>query len=378
MKTNYILLTFLVITSCSTLKNIPNDTDVALVWRGFEHSWQGEVHRVSRIGNWIDVSNSEFPKKVTINHSAQSGTNADVAKFSTYYDVLQAYYTKFVTGKATISIITQERKVKQFSQRVEIPVSSYAGLSGKDQVDVVLNGFDFDKKNFQTKKLGILELNIENVQHTSSSISFDVNGELMMSCESTECGIGEDLEYDLKVYYLIVASTPDNFKFYHHPVVSTNYDYDSNNPVPESLGTFDYKSLNTTYDPSFSTTANTLAIRGFRFNVSKLETLLAPDIVPHLFTWKMWLAYASVVSGTEPAVKGQAFFAHSNNGVTNIGHIGHVFMEIKPVSLLFKTGGIKAYCISDGSQSFGNDASGDNIHTITGEIKGLGVQSCIK
>lgn len=358
------LLILLVLSSCDTIKTIKTNTengDVAYIWQGFEHTWDKKVHRVGRLGNWIENSGPEFPRNPSIHHGAQSGTEKDSASFSTKYSVIQAANTTFHQGLATIDIQTQEREIRTFNQRVEVNRSEVPGLADHDNIEVILNGFDLKKVEFTTKKLGVLEISIGPVTVNSATVQFDINGEVSMSCNSAECALDlPKFHYALEVHYLLIASNENDFQPITHPEIGNSYDYDSkvgtiviNDPATEY-------SLGNTISPRFPVKVKALAMKGFRFQVSKRVSAGAIDPVPHLYKWKMWLDYVDDFELDAPKASSLMKFEHKMS-LGNVGHIGHVDISIQPISLLFK-GGSSLACNWNREHDFSNNNPSGSTH----------------
>ncbi|MFT7519967.1 MAG: hypothetical protein ACI9MC_002111 [Kiritimatiellia bacterium] len=335
-------------------------TDAAVLWRGVKHAWHDEVHRTGRFGNWVAVdTQGGLPREFSVHHLARTGTVKDTATFSVMYDVVQADRTRFVAGVQTLPIDTLERTTVAVSEHVVVPVSSDALLEGKSSFVALLNGFSLYVRDDElAKKLGTLQLRLSDPMLIDGRVEFDITGELYLSCASTECDLDEGLSrqtvaYDLDVHWLLVASEADAMHVIRHESVGAEYGYASKNPVPESLGELGGVALNDSLREGYA--SHTMGLRGFRFHVRKQTSVFLPDPVPHLFTWKMWGDVRDVGDGSL-ALDGQAFFAHSSNGVTNVGHKGHADLSYEPVTLQFR-GGNSARCEWEDTQPFGNNSS---------------------
>lgn len=366
------------------LVDASDDTDVALFWRGFKHKWVKKVHRTGKIGNWLRTEDKNaFPKDVFINHVAQAGTSSDDAEFSTVYDVVQATHTRFVPGKVVIPISMKERVNFHFKEHVSIQATESNKLHDKTKFTAIINGFNLKLKNgSQAKKLGHLDIDMANFEKSLQHIEFDISGNVMMSCASTECDLDEpvfkpnNVDYDLVIYYLLVAGEDEWANFIEHDQLVHSYDYDSRKgEVDEKLGSINGRSLSARLENGYQ--ASALGIKRFSFDVSKSKTVTKPDIVPHLYSWKMWLQHAGNLT-VSPEVNGQLFFSHSTKSWSNVGHVGHVAMKIKPVSLQFKVGLMKS-CDWTATREFPNNKSNGGQHKKgkKGNIPGPGSFGCI-
>lgn len=369
-----LILLSLVASGCNFIKKVKSNTengDTAYLWQGFEHTWDEKVHRVGRIGNWIQNSNSDFPRRPSIHHSAQAGSAKDGAEFRTKYSVVQAANTKFHHGMEQINIQTPDSTARRFFRRVEIDRSEIPGLANHDNVEVVLNGFDLKKRAGEIKKLGVLEINIGQVRVTPATIQFDISGELLMGCNSAECPILSKVDYFLGVRYLVIASNDDDFQAIDHPDLHQFYDYDSGLSTHNSTNDTgsDYF-LGTRMNPRFNVQVKALAMKAFRFEVSKTVSVGALDYIPHLYKWKMWLDYAEDFDFEAPRAFSLMRFEHNQAGDSNYPHLGKVDIRITPVSLLFK-GGSDLKCTWDRNHDFGNYNAGDTEYTETRELSGL-------
>lgn len=351
----------------STGRQVP---DVTGIWRGFTHVWVGKAHRAGVLGNWIKLKDQTTqPRDISAHHWAQSGTAKDSASFSSRYSLLEANDTRFIPGKIEQPVWIVEGTEESFSNEVVIPKTTQNMLIDKEVFDAVINGFRIEKRSaWDAKKLGILEIELTQPNVTQSKIKFHINGRIMVSCKSFECDVGiKKGEYNIVVYYNLIASKTGQFNSVHHNTLIRDYSYDSKiKPVNEESGQLSGEKLKPV-PPYRGYSVNVTGIRKFRFHASKDTSLGAPDNVPHLFKWKMWINNASTSGPDAGVLKGMAYFEHSKNGSGNFGHTGHARIEIDPVTLQFKSGDSVA-CSWSQTKTFGNSTSGKYKYSNSGVI----------
>lgn len=351
----------------STVHQVP---DVTAIWRGFTHVWVGEVHRAGVLGNWIKLKDQTTqPRDFSAHHWAQSGTAKDSASFSSRYSLLEANDTRFIPGKIEQPVWIVEGTEESFSNEVVIPKTSQNMLIDKEVFDVVINGFRIEKRStWEAKKLGILEIELTQPIVTRSKVKFHVNGRFMASCKSFECDVGiKKGEYNIVVHYNLIAAKTGQFNAVHHNTLIRDYSYDSKiGSFNEEAGQLGGEKLKPV--PPYSNYAvNVTGIRKFRFHASKNASLGAPDTVPHLLKWKMWINHVSTSGPDAGVLKGMAYFEHRKNIPRNAGHIGHARIEIDPVTLQFKSGDSVA-CSWSQTKTFGNSKSGKYKYSNSGVI----------
>jgi hypothetical protein len=269
-----------------SIQSIGDDSDVAITWRGLQHTFDREVHRTGKFGNWVELANSAFPKVISTHHLARTGTSKDNATFAVVYDLVQATKTRFVAGVEKIAIQVREREMRTFSHHISIPVSSDLRLVGKTSFATLINGFALmTAKDALAKKLGTLEVTISTPVLSLQNIEFDISGKVFMSCASTECDYDEllgdqEVDYSLHVRYLLVASADGWMHRVQHAAVTRDYDYQSGSKVPEALGAVNSAALGPGLPSGYQTYA--FGFNHFMFNVvvysNSADNSIAPKI----------------------------------------------------------------------------------------------------
>lgn len=362
------------------LNDAVDDTDVAVVWRGFTHAWDVEAHRTGRFGNWVEVdTDSGFPRDFSTHHLARAGTNQDDATFSTRYDVVQATGVRFISGSTVLDIDAEEEEVVSLGETVSVALSSDAMLEDKQVFAALINGFALRSDDDSTaKKLGRLAVDLSTPTRDGDSIDFDIDVTAMLSCKSTECDLdegipGTDVAYSVEIHWLLVAGLDGAINVIEHDTVGTAYTYNSGQGVDESPGSLSGQALTPPLENDWTT--YTTGMRGFDFDVEKNVTLFLPDSVPHLYMWKMWADPVGTLP-VDPTVNGQAFFAHHYGGSTNLGHEGEAAVDIDLLTVQIDTG-LKETCETSGTEPFGNASSGDEEVAVEGAIADKGELSCL-
>jgi hypothetical protein len=158
----------------------------AVLWQGFSHRWQYN-HRVNRVGSYVEHT---LPKQdayqIDAVHTAASGTGPDRAQFVDPYTTIQARGVGFQAGICEVKIVTTEEQLTSFRllNRIELGPS----LAGKDIYTVVLNGFDLiaegDAKKLMTLVIGVSDPELDDGR---TILSFGAYGAFRADCSTPEC-----------------------------------------------------------------------------------------------------------------------------------------------------------------------------------------------
>jgi len=183
--------------------------DSAIIWRGFDQKWTQANHRLNRLGDYvggIDCSGSTCSANLV--HGAASGLAGDVARYTTYYTTLSARGVGFQPGHRTFVLSGKEGQAIERTFSVREPAE--ANLRNRDQVVVLLNGFDLCAEDAADKPQHIrLALTNPTFDPNDASFSFTVIVEITADCDSAECKPPETVNYNLRVHFLIVGSNGD-------------------------------------------------------------------------------------------------------------------------------------------------------------------------
>lgn len=371
-KIKWFLITILFVVVAQSCKQIiqtfqeaDDNTDVIMLWQGFEHEWVDRVHRVGRLGNWIENGIYDGSRRASkLNHSAQSGIDADAGKYLMKYSAVQAAYTSFITKSCTFTLEGKERELLDGSEEIIINLDENANFSDKDRFVAIVNGFELYKTDKGTKKLGDLSIELSVPETKGNKIIFTIDVALKMSCSSIECSIDTNkMEYNLDVHWVLVGMNSDWATNVNHARLGINYEYDSDDGiVPESLGKLDYVEVTPEFLDDYDYKIS--CIRGFKINIEKESTTFTPDVIPHLYSLKLWGNGSPTYGGS---INGLAFFEHRKEGVTNPGHEGDVNMDLYFSTLHFKYARIKN-CTWKGREDFGNDSRGRTSVSHNGSI----------
>jgi hypothetical protein len=100
-----------------------------------------------------------------------------------------------------------------FKEHVSIHATESNKLRDKNKFTAIINGFNLKVKDgSHAKKLGHLDIDISSCIKSLQHIEFDISGNVMMSCASTECDLDEpvfkpnNVDYGLVIHYLLIAS----------------------------------------------------------------------------------------------------------------------------------------------------------------------------
>ena len=122
--------------------------------------------------------------------------------------------------------------------------------------------------------------------------------------------------------------------------ITNAFDYDSREPAMLQRGPLD-------------TAPGLTALRGFRFQASKVVDWLRPDDTPHVFTWNTWLQNGHA----------NAFFAHNPAHWSNVGHDGRTSITMEPVAVQ----AVATYCAWTATADFGNKRGGVDHYATTAD-----------
>ena len=192
---------------CAQLINNPiekeatTNTDVALIWRGFDHQWTYN-HRLNRLGSYIQNTEfCQFPYEATLCHTAATGTGSDVGMYNTYYSYIAAKNVHFQSGAAAFELKGKEGKLCHITQTLTVNLNAL-NKTNMGHYEVVLNGFDIVSVN-KADKLEMIQLSIDNTVYLPEThqIQFTVCAALSAKCQSIECEfLNNKLHYNLPQY----------------------------------------------------------------------------------------------------------------------------------------------------------------------------------
>ncbi len=198
-------------------------TNKALIWRGFSHSWTYN-HRVNRLGDFVTM----LDNKPRVCHTAASGIGADSCFFTSNYSIVESPNVAFQEGVVSIKLYGKEKQL--ISKTVEISIPAAEGMHGQDHYISLLNGFDIQALG-KSDKLQLLRFSVEDAYYAPAvkELRFLVNVGIVVNCQSLECSrFSQKSTYDLKIYYLIVAGE-------HNHVIGTTRTVTENYPWDKKI-----------------------------------------------------------------------------------------------------------------------------------------------
>jgi hypothetical protein len=223
--------------------------DTAVLWRGFRHAWSYN-HRLSRLGSWVDAfcrmerpgsRSSPANCEYTVGHSAAAGSGADDSSFRDAYTELSGEGIGFRQGVETVRLQGKEKKPGPKDQTIrgstEVTIQLNDDLKNYDEYTVLLNGFDTHTKSPPAAKIIDFEIGVSDPKSvTTTELTFDIEYEVLMDCDSAECkaGLGggpgkgvQDIDYPLDVHYLVVGGNRSRFNVESGSTVGDSYRWEA-------------------------------------------------------------------------------------------------------------------------------------------------------
>ena len=185
--------------------------DAAVIWRGFDLKWTSTNHRLNRLGNYIGgVNYSGDSCSANLVYAAASGLAGDIARFTSYYTTIAARGVGFQPGQRALVLSGSEGERISIEAPIGIPAND--NLKNRGQYVVVLNGFDLCA-NESADKLEYLKIELSNPTYdpTTETLEFTIFVDLTVDCTSAECPAKNDVDYNMKIYYLIIGGEEGNF-----------------------------------------------------------------------------------------------------------------------------------------------------------------------
>ncbi|MBI2567648.1 MAG: hypothetical protein HYV63_11505 [Candidatus Schekmanbacteria bacterium] len=260
--------------------------DSALLWQGFRHDWQYN-HRINRLGDYLTMTCAASTCDGLVNHTADTGTGADTGTYYSHFAAITSEYAAFQTGSRKVDLLTTEGSYISGTTRVSVLAA--ADMDGRDRYVALLNGFDLDSVK-EAKQLDYLRIELANLAYSAGYLTFDVNWGFKVDCDTPECSGSSAVDYDLRVYYLLVAGDENELRFKN---ATAQHSYAWDGPTGSFLSKYlanlnnfdeDYYSdhdiatkiagdTKSSTVPSFA--AGTVGLRGFKMNLDAAHHMLS-------------------------------------------------------------------------------------------------------
>jgi hypothetical protein len=213
---------FLIVISLLVLTegHIFSQTNRALIWRGFSHSWTYN-HRINRLGSFVCMTDSSM----NVCHTAASGLGADSCYFTSHYSLIESDRLHFQEGFVPIKLYGREKQL--ISKTIEVSIPANADMRKQDHYITLLNGFDLTAVG-NADKLQLLRFSVEDAYYAPAvnELRFLVKVAIAFNCQSLECSrFNQKTTYDLKLHYLIVAGA-HNYLTSTNKTITENYPWD--------------------------------------------------------------------------------------------------------------------------------------------------------
>jgi hypothetical protein len=186
-------------------------TDAAVIWRGFDLKWTSANHRLNRLGNYIGgVNYSDDSCTANLVYAAASGLAGDIARFTSYYTTIAARGVGFQPGERALVLSGSEGKRISIDAPIGIPAND--NLKNRGQYVVVLNGFDLCADE-SADKFEYFKIALTNPTYdpATEKLGFTIFVDLTVDCTSAECPAKDAVDYNVRVYYLIIGGEEENF-----------------------------------------------------------------------------------------------------------------------------------------------------------------------
>ena len=164
-----------------------NQRSRVLLWQGFHHAWKYN-HRLNRLGSYVrHPAPSDDGSPPVVGHTAASGTGGDVARFTEYVTPLEVQGVDIQAGSGETTVECVRAETNPFRIKVEdLPLDP--ALQGKDNLTVVINGFDLIAEKHADKLIAFdLEVTDPVVYAGGTKVRFNLLGSLRFDCRTGEC-----------------------------------------------------------------------------------------------------------------------------------------------------------------------------------------------
>lgn len=209
----------------------PTDSiDAAVIWRGFDQKWTTANHRLNRLGDYVGGINFNGQScSANLVHSAASGLAGDMARHTTYYTQITARGVGFQPGNRSFTLSGSEGS--PITKEIPVSATADANMRGRGQYVAVLNGFDLCATE-SADKLEHLYIAVTNPSYNQADnkLKFKIKVGLTANCGSAECPSKNDVDYQMRVYYVIIGGETEAF----HTVsgkFSKHYNWDKSDEI---------------------------------------------------------------------------------------------------------------------------------------------------
>ncbi|MBX7225196.1 MAG: hypothetical protein K1X55_04150 [Chitinophagales bacterium] len=207
----FVIVCIILLMACKK-ETTTNSTDKHLIWHGFHHIWDYN-HRINRLGDWYEITDSKDGLKVDLVHAAASGSGADKLNYSSFYTLVTSEKIHTFQNKFSFRMYGKEGETVEAAHEVSGHLPDYfdrnmkyamliAGLDKYSRTNGVRGDGKADKiYDFELKLLPITVMD-------NGDFSFDIQARLAGDCSSPECLTGPEqdwFDYQVTCYYQIVA-----------------------------------------------------------------------------------------------------------------------------------------------------------------------------
>ncbi len=205
--------------------------DSITVWRGFHHFWEDKNHRIDRLGDFVTIDSCiSTGCDADTNHTAATGTADDVAHFTSRFTHINTESAAFQPGNRTITLSGSEGG--DIDVTTTVSVSAPLDMRSKNKYTVVINGFDLRVTDGNPDKVESFEIDLSSVTYDSAArtMNFTLQTAINMDCDSIECSTDNVAEYEMKVWFVLVAGNNGQFRF-SSDSVGNSYTWDTTDEI---------------------------------------------------------------------------------------------------------------------------------------------------
>lgn len=189
----------------------------AVIWNGFDHEWSYN-HRLARLGDYVGaVRCSDLGCEAQSVHTGATGSGSDAGTYTSRLTAVSAPRVGFLQGATTLHVESRRGEGEVFRRVATVELPAHGLLTGREQLEVVLGGFDL-RSLADPDKLAALSVHLGRPQYASdgSTVRFEVETSGQVDCDSIECDRFErGYAYDLTVAWTLVAADDEIVTTYH-------------------------------------------------------------------------------------------------------------------------------------------------------------------
>jgi hypothetical protein len=181
-------------------KNVDYE-NVALLWRGFRHSWQYN-HRLHRLG--------DFPQSIKCDqtgcdaiflHTGSAGAEQDKAEFQSFFSIVFSNSVTFVESSDSLLLLGKEGEICKAEKKIRIPPPQT--FTPQERYTVILNGFDLIAID-EAENIQLFSVEVTDAFFTEDSLEFEASAAIQSVCTGKGCQFSNSVtRYLIRFHYII-------------------------------------------------------------------------------------------------------------------------------------------------------------------------------